>query len=131
MESTVPHPSSAHCLPALNALEARTLPLIGLPPTARSLMTSPTPAKPCAFPDSGELRMNVHRLVADQFGDPITESVGSTFLTPHPDDLLELVLELEALVAGWALVQMLLDDEPTLLGELAVQVVVQDVQRLV
>src|SRR6476619_1720660 len=73
----------------------------------------------------------MERLVLDGVRDPLLQAVRHSFVALLRDDDAQLGLEVEGLVAGRAVVEVVLDRLPAVVVELAVEEVIQLVQRVV
>src|SRR3954454_23870939 len=121
MERTVPQPPSAQTRPDLKAFEARTFPVIGLPPTARSIIFPLTDAQAPVFRRGQGVRRSQHTVrsevqpwmtgvVIDRVGDALAQRLRHLLPAALGDHDAELSLEVERLDARGAGVQMGLDD---------------------
>jgi hypothetical protein len=68
-------------------------------------------------------------LVVEGIGDALAEVLGRLVTTSPLDHDSELGLEVEGLETGRAVVDVLLDQDALLVGELAVEIVVHEVER--
>jgi hypothetical protein len=85
-------------------------------------MTEPTRKRVLLF--RGKLQLG------DGLGDTLLKLVRHPFATPLGDDDSQLDLEVKSLQTGRAVVEMMLDQNPSLLGELSIDVVVQKLYGL-
>src|SRR2546426_7222540 len=99
--------------PALYALDGRALPVIRNPCTTASDMTAVTGGRPCLFRDG--------RGVTDGIGDAPAQRLGHLLTAAMGDDHPQLGLEVVGLVARGAVVEVVLDEGPPLVGQLAVE----------
>src|SRR5688572_18272161 len=117
----VAHPVSRQVRPALYAFDGRSFPEIGCAATDPSDMPNPTGLGGSLFLTVLDFFERPGYALDQGLRDPVSALLA--------DDDPQLGLEVVSLEAGRAVVEVALDQEPPVVGELSVEVVVQQLHR--
>src|SRR5215210_1805810 len=122
MDRMVAQPACRHDRPALYAFEGRSFPEIGWPATDPSDMLSTTGVEGRLFRAAVAFLQGLRH--------PFDEALRDVVAALLANDDAQLRLEVVGLEAGRAVVEVVLDQDPSFVGELAVEVVVQQLHSL-